>query len=119
MVLRRTRRVRQDLVCLRCFRGRGWRVGVCPRAGLPLGPSGRERGRCCSTLDQDLLGVADQMNIFLDSLAKLSDENLQCLSTDGSWPINNCGFFGFFRTWINEGLQWISTGAVVLSTATA
>ncbi|MQM01392.1 hypothetical protein Taro_034147 [Colocasia esculenta] len=27
------RRARQDLVCLGCFRGYGWHVGVCPRAG--------------------------------------------------------------------------------------
>ncbi|MQL76012.1 hypothetical protein Taro_008386 [Colocasia esculenta] len=42
---RRVRSVRQDLVCLGCFRGCGWRVGMCPRAGLPLGPFGGERGR--------------------------------------------------------------------------
>ncbi|MQM16828.1 hypothetical protein Taro_049790, partial [Colocasia esculenta] len=31
------------------FHSRGWRVGVCPRTGLPLGPSGREHGSqlCC------------------------------------------------------------------------
>ncbi|MQL92173.1 hypothetical protein Taro_024794 [Colocasia esculenta] len=29
------RRARQDLVCVGCFRGHGWRVGVCPRAGQP------------------------------------------------------------------------------------
>ncbi|MQM17278.1 hypothetical protein Taro_050247 [Colocasia esculenta] len=28
------------VLCSRCFRGRGWHVGVCPRAGVPLGPSG-------------------------------------------------------------------------------
>ncbi|MQM10592.1 hypothetical protein Taro_043488 [Colocasia esculenta] len=37
---RRPSRSRQHLVSLGCFRGRGWRVGVCSRAGVPLGPSG-------------------------------------------------------------------------------
>ncbi|MQM20103.1 hypothetical protein Taro_053118, partial [Colocasia esculenta] len=32
MISRRLMRVRQDLVCLGCFRGHGWRVGMCPRA---------------------------------------------------------------------------------------
>ncbi|MQL77600.1 hypothetical protein Taro_010013 [Colocasia esculenta] len=33
---RRARRARQDLVFLGCFRGHGWHVGVCPRAGCAL-----------------------------------------------------------------------------------
>ncbi|MQL91812.1 hypothetical protein Taro_024423 [Colocasia esculenta] len=37
---RRLRRAREHLVCLGCFRGRSWHVDVCPKAGLPLGPSG-------------------------------------------------------------------------------
>ncbi|MQL99720.1 hypothetical protein Taro_032446 [Colocasia esculenta] len=41
MVSQRVRRVQQHLACLRWFRGLGWHVGVCPKAGLPLGPSGR------------------------------------------------------------------------------
>ncbi|MQL73283.1 hypothetical protein Taro_005643 [Colocasia esculenta] len=36
---------RQCLCVPRVFRGSDWGVGVCPRVGLPLGPSGRERGR--------------------------------------------------------------------------
>ncbi|MQL97761.1 hypothetical protein Taro_030457 [Colocasia esculenta] len=31
LVSQRLRRARQDLVCLECFRGHGWRVDVCPR----------------------------------------------------------------------------------------
>ncbi|MQL70575.1 hypothetical protein Taro_002912 [Colocasia esculenta] len=42
----RARRVRQHLACLGCFHGRGWRVGVCPRVGLPLGPSGGNAAGC-------------------------------------------------------------------------
>ncbi|MQL69579.1 hypothetical protein Taro_001861 [Colocasia esculenta] len=45
MVSRRPRGTRQYLCCLGCFRGSGWGVGVCPRAGLPLGPLGGERDR--------------------------------------------------------------------------
>ncbi|MQM06421.1 hypothetical protein Taro_039245 [Colocasia esculenta] len=45
MVLRRLRRVQQDLVCLGCFRGHGWHVGVCPRAGCALRTFWWERGR--------------------------------------------------------------------------
>ncbi|MQL97910.1 hypothetical protein Taro_030613 [Colocasia esculenta] len=45
MVSRRPRGTQQYLCCLRCFCGSGWSVGVCPRASLPLGPSGGERDR--------------------------------------------------------------------------
>ncbi|MQL94292.1 hypothetical protein Taro_026948, partial [Colocasia esculenta] len=45
MVSRWLRRVRQDLVCLGCFRGHGWRVGVCPRAECAHRTFEWERGR--------------------------------------------------------------------------
>ncbi|MQM22415.1 hypothetical protein Taro_055467 [Colocasia esculenta] len=45
MISRWLRRARQDLVCLGCFRGHGWHVGVCPRAGCALGTFWLERGR--------------------------------------------------------------------------
>ncbi|MQL88273.1 hypothetical protein Taro_020827 [Colocasia esculenta] len=45
MVSRRPRGTRQCLCVPRVFRGSGWGVGVCPRAGLPSGPSGGEHGR--------------------------------------------------------------------------
>ncbi|MQL99006.1 hypothetical protein Taro_031724 [Colocasia esculenta] len=41
MVWRWVRRARQHLACLGWFHGLDWRVDVCLRAGLPLGPSER------------------------------------------------------------------------------
>ncbi|MQM13262.1 hypothetical protein Taro_046188 [Colocasia esculenta] len=45
MVSRRLRRAQQNLVCLGCFRGHGWRVGVCPRAECALSTFWWEHGR--------------------------------------------------------------------------
>ncbi|MQM02877.1 hypothetical protein Taro_035648 [Colocasia esculenta] len=50
MVSRWPRRSRQYLCCLGCFHGSSWVVGMFPRAGLPLGPSGGERGRLPSCI---------------------------------------------------------------------
>ncbi|MQL97214.1 hypothetical protein Taro_029897 [Colocasia esculenta] len=49
MVSRRLKGAQQDLVCLGCFRGHSWHVGVsacAPGQGVPLGPSGGNATGC-------------------------------------------------------------------------
>ncbi|MQM21927.1 hypothetical protein Taro_054974 [Colocasia esculenta] len=45
MVSRWLKGVRHGLVCLECFRGHGWRVDMCPRAGCALRTFWWECGR--------------------------------------------------------------------------
>ncbi|MQM20380.1 hypothetical protein Taro_053398, partial [Colocasia esculenta] len=84
------RRSRQHLVCLECFRGRSWRVSVCPRAGLPFRPSVLTPD-CC--FGNSFLGVIRGGTGVCSSLT--------------SWSVRGAGWFCLWALYLVEGDTWL------------